>query len=186
MQPRFHDLWQDWHDDLIVFARHQLPKLFAVLVLAFILIRLLRIITRKMVELSRQKAVHPAIRAQQITTVVGVIRSAGIFVIVLVTLMQVLLVFEINVAPLLASAGIAGLAIGFGAQTLVKDVINGFFVLAENQFEVGDTIKAAGVQGTVEEITMRRTILRDADGTQHIIPNGSIQIVSNMTRDWSQ
>src|SRR5215472_17520241 len=186
MQPRFHDLWHDWHDDLIGFARHQLPKLFAVLVLAFVLIRLLTVVTRKMVELSRRKAVHPAIRAQQISTVVGVIRSAGIFVIVLVTLMQVLLVFDINVAPLLASAGIAGLAIGFGAQTLVKDVINGFFVLAENQFEVGDTIRIATVSGTVEEITMRRTTLRDGDGTLHVVPNGAIQIVSNMTRDWSQ
>jgi moderate conductance mechanosensitive channel len=94
--------------------------------------------------------------------------------------------FHINIAPLLASAGIAGLAIGFGAQTLVKDVINGFFILAENQFEIGDTIKAAGVGGVVEEITMRRTLLRDGDGTLHIIPNGAIGIVSNATRDWSQ
>jgi small-conductance mechanosensitive channel len=78
------------------------------------------------------------------------------------------------------------LAIGFGAQTLVKDVINGFFILIEDQFEVGDTIRAAGVTGAVEEITMRRTTLRDSDGTLHIVPNGSIQIVSNMTRDWSQ
>jgi moderate conductance mechanosensitive channel len=94
--------------------------------------------------------------------------------------------FNINIEPLLASAGIAGLAIGFGAQTLVKDVINGFFILVENQFEVGETIRAAGVSGVVEEITMRRTTLRDGDGTLHIVPNGSIQIVSNMTRDWSQ
>ena len=186
MHLRFYDLWQDWHDDLILFSREKVPKLLALLLVAFILTRLLTIATRKIVELSRRKADHPAIRAQQITTVVGVIRSAGIFTIVLVTLMQVLLVFNINVAPLLASAGIAGLAIGFGAQTLVKDVINGFFILAENQFEVGDNIKTAGVQGTVEEITMRRTILRDADGTLHIVPNSNMQIVSNMTRDWAQ
>jgi small conductance mechanosensitive channel len=107
-------------------------------------------------------------------------------VILLVAIMQALQVFGVNIAPLLASAGIAGLAIGFGAQTLVKDVINGFFILAENQFEVGETIKAAGVQGTVEEVTMRRTILRDSDGTVHIVPNSNIQIVSNMTRDWTQ
>jgi small conductance mechanosensitive channel len=186
MHLRFYDLWQDWHDDLILFAREKVPKLLALLLVAFILTRLLTIATRKIVELSKRKADHPAIRAQQITTVVGVIRSVGIFTIVLVTLMQVLLVFNINVAPLLASAGIAGLAIGFGAQTLVKDVINGFFILAENQFEVGDSIKTAGVQGTVEEITMRRTILRDADGTVHIVPNSNMQIVSNMTRDWAQ
>ena len=86
----------------------------------------------------------------------------------------------------MASAGIAGLAIGFGAQTLVKDVINGFFILVENQFDIGDTVKAAGVSGVVEEITMRRTLLRDGDGTLHIIPNSAINIVSNSTRDWSQ
>lgn len=186
MEPRFHDLWRDWHDDLIVFARHQLPKLLALLLIAFILIRLLGVATRKTVDISKRKALHPTIRAQQIATVVGVIRSVGIFVILLVTLMQVLLVFGINVGPLLASAGIAGLAIGFGAQTLVKDVINGFFILAENQFEVGDTIRTAGVQGTVEEITMRRTVLRDSDGTVHIVPNSNMQIVSNTTRDWTQ
>ena len=185
-EPRFHDLWHGWHNDLIAFARHQLPKLLAILLIAFILIRLLGIVTRKLVEITQRKSLHPTIRAQQVTTLVGVIRSAGIFVILLVTLMQVLLVFDINIAPLLASAGIAGLAIGFGAQTLVKDVINGFFILAENQFEVGDTIKTAGVQGTVEEITMRRTVLRDSDGTVHIVPNSNMQIVSNTTRDWTQ
>jgi small conductance mechanosensitive channel len=186
MEPRLQDLWHDWHDDLLRFARYDVPKLLAILLLAFILVRLLSIITTKMVELSKRRSVHPAIRTQQISTVVGVVRSVGIFVILLVAIMQALQVFGVNIAPLLASAGIAGLAIGFGAQTLVKDVINGFFILAENQFEVGETIKAAGVQGTVEEVTMRRTILRDSDGTVHIVPNSNIQIVSNMTRDWTQ
>lgn len=186
MEPRFSNLWQGWHDDLIHFARYDVPKLIAILLLAFILVRFLTIITKKMVDLGKRGAVHPSIRAQQITTVVGVLRSAGIFVILLVAVMQTLQVFNINIAPLLASAGIAGLAIGFGAQTLVKDVINGFFILAENQFEVGDVIRAAGVQGTVEEVTMRRTTLRDTDGTVHIVPNSNIQIVSNTTRGWSQ
>jgi small-conductance mechanosensitive channel len=186
MEPQFQTLWQDWHDDMNRFARYAVPKLVAILLLSFILVRLLTIVTGKMVELSKRGAVHPSIRAQQISTVVGVIRSAGIFVILLVAVMQALQVFNINIAPLLASAGIAGLAIGFGAQTLVKDVINGFFILAENQFEVGDTIKAAGVQGMVEEVSMRRTLLRDGDGTLHIVPNSSIHLVSNTTRDWSQ
>jgi small conductance mechanosensitive channel len=186
MDSRVQSIWQDWHEDLLHFLRSDAPKLLAILLLAFILVRLLNIITNKMVDLSKRRAVHPAIRSQQISTVVGVVRSVGIFVILLVAIMQALQVFNINIAPLLASAGIAGLAIGFGAQTLVKDVINGFFILAENQFEVGETIKAAGVQGTVEEVTMRRTILRDTDGTVHIIPNSNIQIVSNMTRDWTQ
>src|SRR5215831_10261073 len=186
MELRYQSLWQDWHDDLIRFARYDLPKLMAILLVAFILIRLLSVVTRKMVEFSKRTSLHPAVRAQQVGTVVGMVRSVGIFVILLVTLLQALRAVGIDVAPLLASAGIAGLAIGFGAQTLVKDVINGFFILAENQFEIGDQVRVAGVQGAVEEITMRRTVLRDVDGTVHVVPNGAIQIVSNMTRDWTQ
>jgi small conductance mechanosensitive channel len=88
--------------------------------------------------------------------------------------------------PLLASAGIAGLAIGFGAQTLVHDVINGFFILMENQYEVGDTVRIAGLTGTVERMTLRSTLLRDDQGALSTIPNGKIDIVSNLTRDWAQ
>jgi moderate conductance mechanosensitive channel len=186
MEEQFSNIWHQWHNYLVVWTRDRAPKLLVILVLAFILVRLLELITRKIVALSERTA-HGAVRSQQVRTVVGVVRSVGVFLIVFVAGMTLLKdVFLINIEPLLASAGIAGLAIGFGAQTLVKDVINGFFILVEDQFEVGDTIRAAGVSGVVEEITMRRTILRDSDGTLHIVPNGSIQIVSNTTRDWSQ
>jgi small conductance mechanosensitive channel len=185
MEPKIQDLVHDWHDDLIWWARHDVPRLIVIFVLAFIFIRILGIVTRKVVEFSKKNQAA-SLRAQQVQTVVGVIHSIGVFVIVFITLLQILPVFGIHIEPLLASAGIAGIAIGFGAQTLVKDVINGFFILVENQFDVGDTIRVAGVQGAVEEITMRRTTLRDADGTLHVVPNGNIQIVSNMTRDWSQ
>jgi small-conductance mechanosensitive channel len=186
MEPRWTNLLRDWQGDLVRFTRYDAPKLIAILLLAFILIRLLGLITRKLIDLSRRSSPGGALRAQQVSTVVGVIRSVGVFIIAFVTALQVLPIFGIHIEPLLASAGIAGLAIGFGAQTLVKDVINGFFILVENQFEVGDVVKIAGVQGTVEEITMRRTILRDTDGTIHIVPNSNIAIVSNATRDWSQ
>ena len=186
MEHRWQDLLREWHSDLVERTRHDAPRLIAILLFAFILIRFLDVISHKLVELSKRPSSRSLARTQQIRTMVGVIRSIGVFVILFITAMQVLDIFSIDVKPLLASAGIAGLAIGFGAQTLVKDVINGFFILAENQFEVGDTIRAAGVNGSVEEITMRRTILRDTDGTLHIVPNSNIQIVSNMTRDWSQ
>jgi small conductance mechanosensitive channel len=78
------------------------------------------------------------------------------------------------------------LAVGFGAQTLVHDVINGFFILMENQYDLGDVIKVAGVSGTVERMTLRRTVLRDADGALHNVPNSQINVVSNLTRDWTQ
>jgi small-conductance mechanosensitive channel len=187
MEEKFSNIWHEWHNYLVAWTRDRAPKLLVILVLAFILVRLLGLITRKIVALSERTTAHGAVRSQQVRTVVGVVRSVGVFLIVFVAGMTLLKdVFLINIEPLLASAGIAGLAIGFGAQTLVKDVINGFFILVEDQFEVGDTIRAAGVSGAVEEITMRRTILRDSDGTLHIVPNGSIQIVSNTTRDWSQ
>ncbi len=185
MEERFGNIWHQWHNYLVEWTRDKAPKLVVILVLAFVFVRLLGIITQKLVALAERNSRGTG-RAQQVKTVAGVIHSAGVFLIVFFAFMQVMDAFNFNIAPLLASAGIVGLAIGFGAQTLVKDVINGFFILAENQFEVGDTIKAAGVQGTVEEITMRRTLLRDADGTVHIVPNSSIQIVSNATRDWSQ
>jgi small conductance mechanosensitive channel len=187
MEERFGSIWQQWHNYLVSWVRDSAPKLVVILVLAFVFVRLLNVISRKIVSATEKSAHHGPLRGQQVRTVAGVIRSVGVFLIVFLTGTYVLNEgFHINIAPLLASAGIAGLAIGFGAQTLVKDVINGFFILAENQFEIGDTIKAAGVGGVVEEITMRRTLLRDGDGTLHIIPNGSINIVSNATRDWSQ
>ncbi len=186
MEEKFSNIWHEWHNYLVAWARDRAPKLLVILVMAFIFVRLLGLITRKLVALA-EKSSHGQVRAQQVRTITGVVRSVGVFLIVFFAGMTLLKdVFSINIEPLLASAGIAGLAIGFGAQTLVKDVINGFFILIEDQFEVGDTIRAAGVTGAVEEITMRRTTMRDSDGTLHIVPNSAIQIVSNMTRDWSQ
>ena len=112
--------------------------------------------------------------------------SIGVFTIVFVAALEILPLLGFNLGPLLASAGVAGLAIGFGAQTLVHDFINGFFILLENQYDLGDQVRIAGVKGIVEEMTLRHTTLRDDDGTVHIVPNSQTTIVSNMTRDWSQ
>src|SRR5205823_13186072 len=125
-------------------------------------------------------------RAQQIQTISTVLDSVATFAIIFTAMLMVLSILEMHIEPLLASAGIAGLAIGFGAQALVKDFINGFFVLLEDQYNIGDTVRLAGVKGRVENMTLRRTELRDDDGTVHIIPNSQVQIVSNMTRDWAQ
>ena len=92
----------------------------------------------------------------------------------------------IDIKPLLASIGIIGLAVSFGAQNLVRDYITGFFILLENQYRVGDVIKISDVGGIVEKITFRVTILRDIEGIVHTIPNGTIQRVSNMTYSWSR
>jgi len=186
MELKFSNILQDWHNYLVTWTRDRAPKLLIIVVGAFIMLRLLGMITRRIIALSEKRA-GSTVQAQQVRTVVGVIHNFGVVLILFVAGMSVLQdAFNINIAPLLASAGVAGLAIGFGAQTLVKDTINGFFILVENQFQVGDVIRAAGVAGKVEQITIRRTVLRDADGALHVIPNGSIQVVSNLTRDWSQ
>lgn len=175
----------DWSDDAFDFLRHQAPKILAVLIIAFILSRMLKLVSRHLSALSKRDDLPSSVRSQQIRTLSSVIYSIGLFVILFIAAMQILALLGVNMGPLLASAGVAGLAIGFGAQTLVKDFINGFFILAENQYDIGDTIRIAGVQGVVENMTLRRTVLRDADGTVHTVPSSEVKVVSNLTRDWT-
>ncbi len=183
---RLWSLWDQWTDDSFEFIHHDVPKIVAVLLIAFILTRLLKLITRRLSHLSKSDSLPSGVRAQQIRTLSGVVYSMGVFIVAFLAAMQILPLFGINMGPLLASAGVAGLAIGFGAQTLVKDVVTGFFILVENQYEVGDTIKIADRTGVVELMSLRRTILRDGDGSLHIVPNSSIAVVTNFTRDWTQ
>ncbi len=118
-------------------------------------------------------------------TVAALIRSVGRVLVFLIALLLTLNIF-IEIGPLLAGAGVAGLAISFGAQSLVKDLIAGFFILFEDQFTVGDNVELAGKSGKVERLTLRAAVIRDLDGVLHTIPNGSIQMVSNKTRGWSR
>jgi small-conductance mechanosensitive channel len=176
----------DWHGDMEMVLRQRLPKIVTILVLAALEWFLLNVLTGKLAQVSRREEFASQTRAQQLRTVASVVHSLGMFFIFFNSLLQILPVFEIDVKPLLASAGIAGLAIGFGAQTMVHDVINGFLILIENSYGLGDTVKIAGVQGTVEQMSLRKTVLRDESGAVHSVPNSSIQIISNLTRDWAQ
>jgi small conductance mechanosensitive channel len=119
-------------------------------------------------------------------TIFRVVRSTGIVLILTTAVLMILTELGVPVAPVLASVGFVGLALGLGAQTLVGDVISGLFILIENQYTVGDVIKVNDLAGTVEEMTLRATMVRDLYGTLHIVPNGEIRIVSNMTLDWSR
>ena len=118
-------------------------------------------------------------------TVAAVVRSVGRVVILVLAVLLTAAQF-IPIAPLLAAGGILGLAVSFGSQSLVKDVLAGFFILFENQFALGDVIEAAGKSGTVERMTLRVVMLRDVRGVLHVIPNGQITTVSNLTRSWSR
>ena len=125
------------------------------------------------------------LRERRGKTISQLLRSMGRVVIYAIALLLTFNIF-IDIGPILAGAGILGLAVSFGAQSLVKDVISGFFVLFENQFAIGDVIEAAGKSGVVEKMTLRVVVLRDLQGAMHIIPNGEIKVVSNMTRGWSR
>ncbi len=108
------------------------------------------------------------------------------FFIVIIAGLMVLRAFGLDIGPAVAGLGVVGVAVGFGAQNLVRDYLNGALILIENQFSKGDVIRAAGVSGTVEDFSLRRTTLRDLDGVVHTVPNGEIVVASNLTRVWSR
>ena len=119
-------------------------------------------------------------------TLSNVFIDTGMVLIILISVFMILSELEINIAPALAGLGVAGIAVGFGAQHLVKDIFNGMLILMENQFGVGDVVKIAGITGTVEEVNLRRTVLRDLDGIVHTVPNGDISVASNYTKERSR
>ncbi len=124
-------------------------------------------------------------RIAQVKTLASVIRATGIGFIIFVAALEVLPLLGFKLEPLLASAGVAGVAIGLAAQTIVKDCLNGVLILIEDQYNVGDKVKIAGVGGIVESLSLRKTLVRDGDGTLYVIPNSQITVVANLTRDYS-
>ena len=174
----------EWAVDAQEFVHTKLPHLIVIAVIAFILTRLLRLLTARMIHVAEQHAPEPG-RVSQVKTLAGVIRATGLAIIGLIAGLQILDAFGVNLAPLLASAGVAGVAIGLAAQNIVRDMLNGMLILIEDQFSVGDTVRLAGMTGTVEAMTLRKTTVRDADGTLYIIPNSQITTVANLSVGYS-
>lgn len=123
---------------------------------------------------------------KRVKTLSRIFVGTGSVLVFLVAVFMILSEVGIDVTPLIAGLGIAGIAVGFGAQSLVKDMIAGVFILLENQYRVGDVARVADVIGIVDEINLRRTVLRDLDGIVHFVPNGEIRVASNYTRQWSR
>ncbi len=174
----------EWIGDTQEFLHVKLPHLIMVAIIAFILNRLLRLATARMVYIAEQHAAGPG-RVGQVKTLAGVIRTTGLAIIAAIAGMQFLAAVGVDMAPLLASAGVAGVAIGLAAQNIVRDMLNGILILIEDQFNVGDTVRIAGVAGVVEAMTLRKTTVRDADGTLYVIPNSQITTVANQSIDYS-
>ncbi len=175
-------------DKLFDIAQHLLidvlPKVLIVLIIASILIKIVTFFTNRMARLAERHGAHPG-RIGQAKTLSSVLRATGIGIIGFLAVMTILPLVGFNLAPLLASAGVAGVAIGLACQTVVKDCLNGMLILVEDQYNVGDVIKIAGLSGQVESMSLRRTSLRDGDGTVYIVPNSQITTVANLTRDYS-
>ncbi|MGD0682490.1 MAG: mechanosensitive ion channel family protein [Terracidiphilus sp.] len=174
----------EWVIDAQEFIRLKLPHLIMVVLIGFVLSRLLHLITTRMIHIAEQHAPGPA-RVSQVKTMAGVIRTTGLAIIGAIVSLQFLAAVGVNLAPLLASAGIAGVAIGLAAQNIVRDMLNGMLILIEDQFNVGDTVRLAGVAGTVEAMSLRKTTVRDADGSLYIIPNSQITTVANLSVGYS-
>lgn len=182
--------WKDVFQQTIDWGIHAIPKLLLIFALAFVLLKLLGVGCRWLMNRAWQADdaddAHAAREQEKrLETLVGIVRKAGVVAIWALVSMLVLLQLGVNVAPLIASAGIIGLAIGFGSQELVRDMITGFFILLENHIRKGDVAIINGTGGLVENIGLRTVVLRDLSGTVHVFQNGKIDSLANMTKEWS-
>jgi small-conductance mechanosensitive channel len=170
------------------FAAARGIRIAAIVLIALILNRLLRSLTRRLIPAAGTDGLGriARMREQHVKALAGLLYSAGSAVIVIGAILTALPEFGFNVTPIAAAAGLASLAVGFGAQHLVRDLINGFFIIVEDQFAVGESVRIGTVIGRVEYLTLRRTVVRDVLGAVVTIPNGEIAQVSNLSRDWGQ
>lgn len=172
----------DWNEILFGAIRAAL-----IIFAAFLVYRFIKLFTGRLArrEVDDTDPVVKRLREQRGQTVAGLLNNVALMAISVITLLLVLNAF-MDIGPLLATVGILGLAVSFGAQSLVKDVITGGFILMEGQYAIGDVIRVKDQAGLVEKITLRTTVMRDINGIVHIVPNGEITMVSNMTKQWSR
>lgn len=162
------------------------------ILLIIVAIFLLKKSSRRIIDRAVRRAVAPEGfltkdgEIKRENTLISIFSGATNVLIWLVGILMILDNVGLSIGPILAGAGIAGIAIGFGAQSIVRDIIAGFFIIFENQFRVGDIVNIAGVSGKVENMSLRITTLRDLSGAVHHIPNGELKVVSNMTKDFSR
>jgi small conductance mechanosensitive channel len=174
----------DWHKNIILILENKLPRFLAILLIVYALHRLVLYFVKRL----RRTADHQLNnfhRAAQLRTSASIVRATSYSIFGFIVFLQFLNLLGIPYQPLLASAGILGVAIGLGAQSIFKDMINGILILVEDQYNVGEIVNLAGLKGTVEDLSLRRTTLRDADGTLYMIPNSQIATVSNLSRDYA-
>jgi moderate conductance mechanosensitive channel len=186
-----------WGGDALQLGPYVRPTLaiIGILVATLILIRMTHLFVRGILRALRNHATPEGgveeltaaeIARRQDTIESLIVNVVRFFVVGIAILMILETAFDLDIGPAIAGLGIVGIAVGLGTQNLVRDYLNGALILIENQYSIGDVVMVAGISGTVEDFTLRRTTVRDVDGTVHTVPNGQISIASNMTRSWSR
>ena len=184
---------EPWTTALSVLRQDVFP-IALIIVIAFVLLRASRLfvhgIVKALMDREATEGTAQELSAVELKKRMDTLDGLGAnvlqFFIVIIAGLMVLRSFGLDIGPAVAGLGVVGVAVGFGAQNLVRDYLNGALILIENQFSKGDVIRAAGVAGTVEDFSLRRTTLRDLDGVVHTVPNGEIVVASNLTRVWSR
>jgi moderate conductance mechanosensitive channel len=182
-----------WSTIVQVLREHAVP-IVLVFVVAIVLIRAARLfihgIVKALMDREATEGTAQELSAVELKKRIDTLDDLGLnvirFFIVVIAGLMILRSFDLDIGPAVAGLGVVGVAVGFGAQHLVRDYLNGALILVENQFSKGDVIRVAGVSGTVEDFSLRRTTLRDLDGVVHTVPNGEILIASNLTRVWAR
>jgi small-conductance mechanosensitive channel len=175
---------EGWSNDLENFVQHGVPQLLFAFLLAFLAQQIVLFFVRRM-RLRAEHLVGNSTRSSQLRTMAAILRATAYGIIGFYMLTQILAAIGVSLGPFIASAGVIGLGISFGAQSIFKDMLTGIFILVEDQYAVGDTITIASLTGTVEDLSLRVTKLRGGDGTIFIVPNSQITTVSNLSRDFA-
>jgi len=178
--------FQGFNWEQIIFTSTRILLVLLLACLGMVILRkILSQLEQRLLKQSKIAGELPSESEKRVETLIRLIRQAAFIVLCVTTILILLKEIGIDVGPILASAGIVGLAVGFGAQNLVRDFISGFFFILENQVRVGDVAIVNGTGGLVERVNFRTIVLRDLGGIVHIFPNGTVSTLSNLTNDWS-
>ncbi len=184
------ELWMDILNQMVNWFVNEGPSIVILLILLFVTLKILYMSIGKLNKIlinraTKSESLDTQEASKRINTLLNILKGIGKILIWAIFLMIVLKKFNIDIGPILAGAGILGLAVGFGAQELVRDIISGFFILLENQLRAGDVAIINNTGGLVEKIELRTITLRDFSGVVHVIQNGKIDSLANMTKEWS-
>lgn len=184
------DFLQNLLENLYQWTVSELPSVLIIIVLVLVVLRAYKYFINRLKKtilkrIDKKEDAESLESGKRVETLMNILHGTGKIILLVIFLMIILKKFGVDIGPILAGAGILGLAIGFGAQELVRDFISGFFILLENQIRTGDVAIINGTGGLVEKIELRTTTLRDFTGTTHVFQNGKINTISNMTKEWS-